>query len=89
MVTDANDALQKLEEKLLKLIEVFKRTQGEKRALQEELDTLKANSKGGAKRFETLERELQSLRRERDEVRARVEKILQQIDVLTKADPGG
>ena len=89
MVTNPNDALQKLEEKLLKVIEVFKRTQTEKRALQEELDTFKADSKGGAKRVEALERELQTLRRERDEVRARVEKILQQIDVLTKTDAGG
>ncbi len=89
MVTDSNDALQKLEDKLLKLIDVFKRTQAEKRALQEELDTLKANSKDGAKRFEALERELQALRREREEVRTRVEKILQQIDVLTKTDAGG
>ncbi len=89
MVTDSNDALQKLEEKLLKVIEVFKRTQAEKRALQEELDTLKANSKDGAKRFEAFERELQALRRERDEVRTRVEKILQQIEILTKTDAGG
>jgi len=89
MATDSNDALQKLEEKLLKVIEVFKRTQGEKRALQEELENLKANSKDGSKRLDALERELQTLRRERDDVRTRVEKILQQIDVLTKTDAGG
>ena len=89
MVTDSNDALQKLEDKLLKVIEVFKRTQGEKRALQEELDALKANSKDGTKRFDALERELQTLRREREDVRTRVEKILQQIEILTKGDPGG
>ena len=89
MVTNSNDALQKLEDKLLKVIEVFKRTQEEKRALQEELEDLKTNSKDGAKRFDALEREIQTLRRERDEVRARVEKILQQIDVLTKTDAGG
>jgi len=89
MVKDSNEALEKLEEKLLKVIEVFKRTQAEKRALQEELDSLKANSKDGAKRVEALERELQTLRRERDDVRTRVEKILQQIDVLTKTDAGG
>lgn len=89
MVTNSNDALQKLEDKLLKVIEVFKRTQEEKRALQEELENLKTNSKDGAKRFEALERELQTLRRERDDVRTRVEKILQQIDVLTKTDAGG
>lgn len=88
-MTNSNDALQKLEDRLLKVIEVFKRTQGEKRTLQEELETLKANSKDGTKRFEALERELQTLRREREEVRTRVEKILQQIEILTKTDAGG
>ena len=78
-----------VEEKLLKVIEIFKRTQEEKRALQEEVDSLKANSKDGNKRFEALERELQVLRREREEARARVEKILQQIDILTKTDADG
>jgi chromosome segregation ATPase len=89
MVTNSNDALQKLEDKLLKVIEVFKRTQEEKRALQEELENLKSHSKDGAKRVDALERELHILRREREDVRARVEKILQQIDILTKTDAGG
>lgn len=88
-VADSNDAFQKLEEKLLRLLELFRRTQEEKRALKEEIDTLKANSKDGAKRFEALERELQVLRRERQDVRVRVERILQQIDILTKTDAGG
>ncbi|MFB3924100.1 MAG: hypothetical protein ACE145_20445 [Terriglobia bacterium] len=89
MMTDSNDAFQKLEDKLQKVIEIFRRTQAEKRALQGELDSLKANSKDGSKRLEAMERELQTLRRERDEVKTRVEKILQQIDMLTKTDAGG
>ena len=89
MVMNPNDALEKLEDKLQKVIEIFRRTQAEKRALQEELETFKANSKDSHKRADVLERELQTLRRERDDVRARVEKILQQIDVLTKTDAGG
>ena len=89
MVTDSHDAFQKLEDKLQKVIEIFRRTQAEKRALLEELETLKVNSKDGNKRFDALERELQALRREREEVRARIEKIVQQIDILTKTDAGG
>jgi uncharacterized coiled-coil DUF342 family protein len=88
-VTDFYDSFQALEEKLLRAVEIFKRSQEEKRALRKEIDELRADSKERAKRLEALEREVQTLRRERDDVRARVEKILQQIDVLTKTDAGG
>jgi predicted nuclease with TOPRIM domain len=88
-VTDFYDSFQALEEKLLKAAEVFKRSQEENRALRKEVDELRAASKEPAERLATLERELQVLRRERDDVRARVEKILQQIDVLTKPEAGG
>ena len=89
IVTDSNDSLEKLEEKLRRLLELFQQTQGEKRALRDELEKLKADFKERAKHSDNLERELQALRRERDDVRTRVEKILQQIDVLTRAEAGG
>jgi predicted RNase H-like nuclease (RuvC/YqgF family) len=88
-VTDANDSFQKLEDKLVRVVELFQQAQGEKRALREEVEQLKAELKERAKRSDALERELHALRREREDLRGRVEKILQQIDVLTKADPGG
>jgi uncharacterized coiled-coil DUF342 family protein len=88
-VTDFHDSFQALEEKLLKVAEILKRSQEEKRALRREIDELRAASKEPAERLAELERELQVLRRERDDVRARVEKILQQIDVLTKTEAGG
>lgn len=81
-MTDSNDSLEKLEEKLRRLLELFQQTQGEKRALRDELEKLKADCKERAKRADNLEGELQALRRERDDVRTRVEKILQQIDIL-------
>ena len=84
-----NDAFQKLEEKLLRVADVLKRAHEEKRALQEELDQWKSGSKEESKRVSTLEKDLESLRKERDEVRARVEKIIQQIDVLTTPEAGG
>ena len=83
------DAFQKLEEKLLRVAEILKRAHEEKRALQQELDEWKSGSKEEGKRVSTLEKELESLRKERDEVRARVEKIIQQIDVLTSPEAGG
>jgi len=88
-VTDWNANLQKLEEKLLKAVELFKQTQAEKRLLQGELEKLRVDVKERAKRYDTLEHELQALRREREDVRGRIEKLLQQIDILTKTDSAG
>lgn len=86
---EIDDKFRKLEEKLEKAVEVFKKTQWEKRALQHELEKVKAASKGRPKRLEVLERELQVLRREREEARSRIEKVLEQVDALTKVDPAG
>jgi FtsZ-binding cell division protein ZapB len=83
---DSNDRFAKLEEKLFKAIEVFKRTQEEKRALEEGLEKLRKDSKDHTKRVDSLERELVALRREREEVRARIEKLLSRIDALTSPD---
>jgi len=85
-MVDSNEHFQKLEERLLKAIDLFKRTQAEKHALQQELEKLRADFNERAKLAETMERELVSLRREREEVRTRVEKLLHQIDVLTTTD---
>ncbi len=85
-MTDSSDAFRKLEEKLSKAVEVFKRGQAERRALQQEVEGLRADSKECAKRIDALERELQNLRREREDVRGRVERLLGQIDSLTKGE---
>jgi chromosome segregation ATPase len=88
-VTDLTDPFQKLEERLTKALELFKRTQGEKRALEHEVEKLRGDSKEHAKTIQTLERELVALRHEREEVRERIEKLLQRIDVLTSSDSEG
>jgi predicted nucleic acid-binding Zn-ribbon protein len=36
-----------------------------------------------------LEHEIQALRREREEVRSRVERLLEQVEALTKQDSAG
>ena len=87
-MTSSNDPFQKLEEKVLRVAEVLKRAQEEKRALQQQLDQARGGTKDQTKRLEGLEREVETLRRERDEIRARVEKIIQQIDVLTTPEAG-
>jgi len=88
-VADTQHQFAELEKKLRKAVEVFKATQTEKRVLERELDKLQASSKGDAKGYSSLERELQFLRREREEVRSRIEKLIEQIDVLTKPDGQG
>ena len=70
----------------MKAIELFKRTQTEKRALEQEIEKLKAEIKEHAQGNSAMERELIALRREREDVRSRVEKLLERIDVLTSPD---
>ena len=84
-ITETESKLQELEEKLLRAAEVFKQHVAEKRTLQREIDRLKE----GGERNAELEGELKALRREREDVRLRLEKLLKQIDSLTKADSAG
>jgi len=85
-VTNPNDQFVRLEEKLLKAIELFKRTQAEKRALEQDVEKLKGETKERAQALNAMERELIALRREREDVRARVEKLLERIDGLTRPE---
>jgi hypothetical protein len=88
-VTDPNNQFQRLEEKLMKAIEIFKQAQAEKRALEQDSSKLRLEMKERTQQMSTLERELIALRREREDVRVRVENLLQRIDVLTKVDSEG
>jgi len=82
-MNDSVDLFQKFEEKIARAIEVMKRLQSEKRALEQELERANSAAKERAREGDAQERELLALRREREEVRARVEKLLEQIDSLT------
>ena len=85
-MTDSNDQFQRLEDKLLKVIEIFKRNQAEKRALEQDVEKVRSEAKERGQQMHILERELIALRREREDVRVRVEKLLQRIDALTSQD---
>ena len=80
---DLNESFQQLEEKLARASEVFRRVLAEKRDLEKALERLKEDTGGGQKRLEALQDEVKLLRREREEVRARIEKLLGQIEQLT------
>jgi FtsZ-binding cell division protein ZapB len=88
-VADPNEQFRRLEEKLLKAIEIFKQTQAEKRVLEQQLQKIKLETKDRAQQVGGLERELIALRREREEVRERIQKLLERIEVLTSLDSGG
>ena len=78
-MTNTIDPFERLEEKFQKAIDLFKRTQTEKHALEQEIEKLKDRAQSSS----AMERELIALRKEREEVRARVEKLLERIDALT------
>jgi FtsZ-binding cell division protein ZapB len=85
-MTESMDHLGKLEEKIVKAAELFKQSQMERRELQQEIERMRADFKDRLKRADAVEQELQTLRHERDEVRVRIEKLLEQIELLTKSD---
>lgn len=88
-MTESNDSFQRLEEKLRKAAEVFRGAQEEKRHLLQEVEKLKAEAKERARRYDAQEQELIALRKEREDVRSRVERLLEQIDALTKTESAG
>jgi FtsZ-binding cell division protein ZapB len=88
-VTNPNEQFQRLEEKLSKAIEIFKQTQAEKRALEQRLEKIRSETKDRSQLISAMERELIALRREREEVRERIQKLLDRIEVLTSPDSGG
>ena len=76
------DEYQALEQKVLRAVEIVKKerearaaAEAEVASLREELATYKDNAR-------IVESELNTLTKERDQVRVRVEKMLQQIDEL-------
>jgi FtsZ-binding cell division protein ZapB len=87
-VSDAVVNLGKLETKILKAVELLQRTRAEKRSLLEQLAKIRADLEKHAKSSEGLERDNLALRREREEVRVRIEKLLRQIDAFAKSEPG-
>ncbi len=86
---DLNESFEQLEEKISKAGEVFKRAVAEKRDLEQALEKLKEGSSESEKRFDALQHEVRVLRQEREEVRVRIEKLLNQIEQLTGSGSPG
>ncbi len=89
MHMDLNESFEQLEEKISKAGEIFKRAVAEKRDLEQALEKLKEGSSESEKRFDALQHEVRVLRQEREEVRVRIEKLLNQIEQLTGSGSPG
>lgn len=74
---------QSLEEKVLRTIELLKVAREGKALAERDAGRLREQLNEREEEVETLRSELVALRREREEVRTRVEKMLGQIDSLT------
>lgn len=73
--TEENDALQSLEERILRAVDLLAQLRQEKDAAVKANDELKAENA-------RLAQELESLQSERKQVRSRIEKLLGQMDTL-------
>ncbi len=76
--------IQKLEEKLYRALDLFKQNQLAYKRLEKELAATKQDLLQQAKQTKKTQQELKVLRRQRDEVRARVETLLKRVSNLTK-----
>jgi len=82
----SSDDFLALEEKIYRTIELLKQAREGQAAAEREARRLREQISGRDEETESLRRDVVALRREREEVRGRVEKMLKQIDALTADD---
>jgi len=76
------DEFQALEQKVLRAVEIVKREREARAAAEAEVASLREQLAIYQSNQQAVESELSTLSKERDQVRLRVEKMLQQIDEL-------
>jgi hypothetical protein len=76
------DEFQALEQKVLRAVEIVKREREARAAAEAEVASLREQLAIYQSNQQAVESELSTLNKERDQVRVRVEKMLQQIDEL-------
>jgi chromosome segregation ATPase len=77
---------QSLEEKIYKTIELLKTAREAKAHAERDVKRLREQLHDRDDEFEQMRSQLVTLRKEREEVRSRVEKMLERIDALTSAE---
>lgn len=74
-----------LEDKVRRAVEMLKQEREARHTAEAAMARLSESSMGERKRVADLERELETLRKDRGEVKVRVERLLEQLDELTGA----
>lgn len=80
------DDFHALEEKVYRTIELLKTARDAKAAAERDAARLRQQLEEREEQLDSLRAEMVGLRKEREEVRTRVEKMLKQIDALTAAE---
>ncbi|HEX9119392.1 MAG TPA: hypothetical protein VF840_02525 [Terriglobales bacterium] len=84
----SSDDFHSLEEKVYRTIELLKAARVAKAAAERDTSRLREQLELREEEIESLRGEMIGLRKEREEVRGRVEKMLRQIDELTAEESG-
>ena len=79
------DDFQALEEKIYRTIEMYKAARQAQAAAERDAQRLRQQMEGRDEELVTLRREMVQLKKEREEIRGRVEKMLQQIESIAEA----
>ncbi len=82
----AADEFQALEEKIRRAVELLKSEREARAAAERDATRARQQMRERQEEMDSMRSELVTLRREREEVRARVEKMLRQIDALTEPE---
>ena len=81
----STDEFRALEEKVYKTIELLKAAREAKNIAERDVSRLREQLEEREEEVETMRQQIVVLRRDREEVRGRVEKMLKQIDTLAEA----
>ncbi len=79
------DDFQALEEKIYRTIEIYKAARQAQAVAERDAQRLRQQMEDREGELVTLRREMVQLKKEREEIRGRVEKMLQQIESLAEA----
>jgi len=82
-VDSAEDSLASLEDRIHRIVEVVDRLRGERDAALSELNVVRNTAATSVSETQRLRQEVESLRAERKLVRARIEKLLGQVETLS------
>ncbi len=85
-VETSADEFQALEEKIRRTVELLKSEREARIAAERDATRVRQQVRERQDEFDSMRAELVTLRREREEVRTRVEKMLRQIDALTEQE---